>query len=577
VVGSTSNLCKKEGMNARSLPMLDDIPIRTKLVHVVVGCLQSALLGGVVFGWPSLNSFLTETAGDGPRVSSQTVFVMFVLATFFSGISPITFGILQEATGPRAASVVAHLLFIAGCLLFSQSDMQSPMYLPAVCLLAFSGPGAHASVMCVTNLFTPQFKGLVTLLFTMSFHLSFAVFFVVDQLWYNYQFNYHDIFDGYAVVVSLSMVLSLLLWPDSSYDLHSWRRREGGGNFEMLSAISSSSHGSPPVSETTTVESPLFTDGGHSPNHSPNPSQPLSTPTSTSSSFADSRALEARLSAAKPYHRVHEAPLSAQLQSRAFIHLIIFFVLSSLWANLYLGTLVWQLGDIFSKSVSEEYSGQLALAMASGLFCTPVCAALLGGHGQDSFGFPALAGIVATSCLAWSLLQITGGQASITTAFYCYAVFRSTLYTYVYSFVADVFGQSSFGIVVGLLHASSGVVGLAQLPLGWFAVGSCHNASTTLAAQICTRGRWGVIHFSQAVTCLGLIYVAYFDWTLRRKSEERVTRITRDMASFRKHSKIIARYGATAVDAASPGAGVELLGRSRSGTTSTSTEAARHV
>lgn len=550
--------------------MLDDIPIGIKLVHVVVGCLQSALLGGVLFGWPSLNSFLTETVGEGPRLSSQAVFVMFVLATFFSGVSPITFGILQEATGPRAASVVAHLLFISGCLLFSQSDLQSPMYLPAVCLLAFSGPGAHASVMCVTNLFTPQFKGLFTLLLTMSFHLSFAMFFIVDQLWFNYQFNYHDIFDGYAVVVSLSMVLSLLLWPDSSYDLHSWRSREG--KFEMLSTISS--HGSPPVSETTTVESPLFTDGGHSPNHSPTPSLglPPSTPTS---SYADSRAVEARLSAAKPYHRIHEAPLAVQLQSRAFIHLVIFFVLSSLWANLYLGTLVWQLGDIFGKSVSEEYSGQLALVMASGLFCTPICAALLGGHGQDSLGFPALAGIVATSCLAWSLLQLTGGKASITAAFYCYAVFRSTLYTYAYSFVADVFGQSSFGIVVGLLHASSGVVGLAQLPLGWFAVGSCHNASTTLAAQICTRGRWGVIFFSQAVTCLGLLYVAYFDWTLRRKSEERVARITRDLASFRKHSKIIARYGATTADAVSSGAGVELFGRGRSGTTST--EATRYV
>jgi len=398
------------------------------------------------------------------------------------------------------------------------------MYLPAVSLMAFAGPGAHAAVMGVSNLF-PSHKGFITILLTMSFHLSFAALYVVNSLWLHLRCTYHELFEGYAVVVGASMCLSLFLWPDDSFD-----EPLQSGEFTPLSNVSS--RGTTYTAETT-VESP-----------SSSPLPNLESPSGALRSF-DDRALQTRLRSAEPYLKVRDAPIWDQVLSRPFVHLFFFFVISALWANFFVGTASIQLGDLFTKTGSAELSGQLSLAMAAGSLCVPISALVLDMPKES--GFPLLATLVGLTCLAWSFLQLSSSSSPnlATTSFFVYAAFRSFLYAYTYSFVADAFGSANFGLIVGVLHAASGVVSIVQLPLAWYALGTCHNATTQLAADLCTHGRWAVVQFCQALSTVWMLYVAYYDWTVRDRAKSRQDRIMRDVASYRRHSsQLVAAKGA---------------------------------
>lgn len=156
-------------------------------------------------------------------------------------------------------------------------------------------------------------------------------------------------------------------------------------------------------------------------------------------SVSSASAAVAAASTLRPYRQVHNAPLSDQLKSRAFVQLLAFFSLASLWANLFVGTAALQLGDVFGRQVAGEYSGQLSLAMAAGLVCVPLSATVMDHH---QYSYPLLAAVVAMSCLAWSLLQLAASPALIAPSFAFYAAFRSVLYTYTYSMVADVFDST---------------------------------------------------------------------------------------------------------------------------------------
>ena len=143
--------------------------------------------------------------------------MMFVTAAFFSFLGPLLLGIILDYFGPRVCSLTSIFLICIGCVLFGLSDRdQRPYFLPALCLIAFGGPGAQSAIIHLANLF-PNWKATTTAFLTGSFQLSFIIFLIFDQLWLWKNISYSQLFFGYTFICLLNAVVSFWLWPDTPY------------------------------------------------------------------------------------------------------------------------------------------------------------------------------------------------------------------------------------------------------------------------------------------------------------------------------------------------------------------------
>lgn len=142
---------------------------------------------------------------------------MFVIAISVSLLGPLVLGVVLDYYGPRICSLISIAIIICGCILFGYSDIDSfPYFLPAICLIAFGGPGVQSSIIHLSNLF-PSWKATATALITGSFQLSFIIFFIFDQLWAIEKIAYQKLFFSYCGVCIINAIISLLLWPDVPY------------------------------------------------------------------------------------------------------------------------------------------------------------------------------------------------------------------------------------------------------------------------------------------------------------------------------------------------------------------------
>jgi len=582
------------------------------LFALALGCLQSALLGGVIFGWASVSgTFLTENKDGSPALSSTYIHATFVVATFFAGLSPSVFGILQESVGPRWSSVIAHSFFIAGCLLFAASSSEAPHYMSAVSLMAFAGPGAHSAALCASAFFD-YYRGFATVLLTASFQASFLVLFFVNQAWEQSHYTYREIFTSYAVVAFLSLCLSVAVWPDQHFDhappspsssfvsastyasASASAASRGGGQFSALStssehdsdpqyfippsaspfsatasasagpttaATASSSSGSSTAFSQHSLASPYsdadaLDNNNSSSNSNNNNNQGQSQgqgqgqgqgrarrPSLRESiqiTTASSREALAPLEDVKPYEETFNAPLPDQLKSRAFLLLLASFVASSFWANFFVGTASWQLGDELGREAGRGIAAYVSPLLAAGALLIPLFAFVMG---RLRFGFPLLAAGTACAGILWGFLLLVVSRDTVLPAICACSVFRTALYAHTYSFTLDVFGPASFGALVGVLHAASGVVGLLQLPLAQSTLGSCHLAITALAKDTCTQGHWSVANLLLVLSSCALFFPAYEDWRLRYRVESRRRRITKEVAVFRRYGTMLVQTG----------------------------------
>ena len=190
-----------------------------RVANIVIGCFQNITAGGILFGWASISgSLLLATPTDGgPGLGHDYIHIMFVTASFFSFLGPLLLGAILDSYGPRVCSVTSMLFISCGCILFAVSNVPNfPMFIPALSMIAFGGPGVQSAIVHLCNLF-PGKKGTATAFITGSFQLSFIIFLVFDQLWHFYKYDYQTLFMGYGVVSLCNTILSLLFWPDEPY------------------------------------------------------------------------------------------------------------------------------------------------------------------------------------------------------------------------------------------------------------------------------------------------------------------------------------------------------------------------
>ena len=277
-----------------------------RLVLVTTGMVQITLGAGLVVGWAGIaGSILTaprDDGGAGLLLDETTLLYGYAAASNY--LSPIFLGVLLDHCGPRTASFVSNGLVAIGCLFFGRSTTFQQFAI-SISLVAFGGPGVQTSVIHTANLF-PANKYFVMGLVGECITLSFAVFPLMDLLWHAYEVDFETLFYGQSILVGLSAITSLCIWPDTPYEQVNVQEQEGKDTDADGGAETENLLPTPPVVKGGGAELPL-----------------------------------------------QNQPLLKQLTSGDYIRLSIFFLVTSFYANLYIATVTTEVSLRVSVCVSE--------------------------------------------------------------------------------------------------------------------------------------------------------------------------------------------------------------------------------
>ena len=483
----------------------EKLSFRTRLAYITLACQQNMTMGGIIFGWASISGSLLVSAVEegGPGLTREYVHIMFVIASFFNFLGPLLLGIVLDSYGPRICSILSISCIAVGCALFAMSSVdKSPYFIPAMCLVAFGGPGAQNAIIHLSNLF-PYWKATATAVITGSFQLSFIIFFIFDYLWQR-SWNYRSIFLTYSAFCVFNIILSALVWPDKAFNFDTQLQIDKGT--QDLESIKLESEALKNQMGLIRYPSQIMKKATNSPFFS-------------TSDYTEHKNLK-------------ELNLKDQILSSTYIYVCMFFVITSFWCNFFIGTIDLQLGDmqVFNNQALKMYGNIFTLVMSLGIFGIPVIGALM-----DKTGFPMTSFITLLFALGWSLLLLMETPNSLIGAFICYSIFRTFLFTFLFAYLADTMGFKYFGILAGLMFVFGGIFSLIQYPLVEWASGTCHfitnNADFRMAH--CDRGQWRNLNILMVISFVALFSFSYQDF-LRRKREKLLESHSQYFVSFRE-------------------------------------------
>ena len=520
------------------------------------------------------STLLSASVKDGGTgLDIDAIQFIYVAASFFNSMGPLFLGVVLDYYGPRVCSFVSVLLIFAGFILFSFSDPSDFNYFAlAMCLISFGGPGAQSAIIHLSNLF-PNQKATMTAIITGCFQLSFIIFYVFDFMWESFGWSFSELFQIYCIVMVANIAITLLFWPDKplNYDDQMQKLDLINPHTEVnqdLKHISTSYKLPSTMFQPTefmmeeltpsrmSKTRPLDGIGAYgSASISKNPidvngerediksffSEPSSEISNNITDSVERQRID-RLENALRENRYPKAlelvsfglaqevamltqtetccmddvdgfldpmaqSLFQQLTSYAFIRLNVFFIVCSFWTNFYVGTAVTQLGDeqIVPLDECANYGQSLTLFMSGGVVAIPFIGSLM-----DNYGFPITMLVTIFFGIVWTGLLITTDSNLLYLSFIFYALFRTFLYTFIFSYLADKLGFEYYGILAGVLFFFSGLVGLAQYNLSVWAGGTCITAPAD-EIESCSHGEWKFLNRTMMVTLLGLLYFPWQD------------------------------------------------------------------
>jgi len=427
-------------------------------------------------------------------------------------------------------------------------------FMSGMCLISFGGSGVQNAIIHLSNLF-PEYKGTMTAIITGSFQLSFVIFYLFNLAWEGMGWTCSQLFQTYAILSCGSVILSVLVWPDSAlnYDEqmallcsadsagldlgHTGEasNRESKGRYrlpskmvELAAAQRGSSYDSlQTASDRRSVEA-FF---AKSP---PKSMQNVEYSGKVGSTRASPpRAVD--ILANEMAHLTHTErwcmesgciasgdqldpmvqSLGEQMTSLAFIRLAVLFTFCSFWANFYIGTAVTQLADldILPQDQISKYGSYLTLSMTAGVLFIP-----LSGWLMDVYGYPTTMLVTILSSIVWAFFLCLQNADFLIPSFVAYAFFRTLLYTFIFSYMADRLGFQFFGILVGVLFIISGFMGLLQYPFSEWAYGNCYS---TNGASNCSSGQWSILNHFMFANFVLLLFFPFQDHVERRELQRR--------------------------------------------------------
>jgi len=372
-------------------------------------------------------------------------------------------------------------------------------------LIAFGGPGVQSATIHVSNRF-PTAKATATSIITGSFSLSFAVFLIFDKLWSTMQLDFKTLFVGYSFVCLGCLVLSLLMWPDQPYSFEEEIKKQpelaekdpedfSVGMLRQPSVFKKNSLGvsnAPPTPQTSMYK---VAQG------QPKTSQAQ------------------RMLQQRRRKNLKQRSFWRQLRSAPFVRLTVFFCIGTFWANAYMGWLAFELGDqqaaygLDSRGRSNAQAQFTAMTTLLGVLGLPFV-----GYLMDKKGFPWTAVTTAGLAAGFGLccLVPSAGPALMYLGFALYSVFRTFLFTYFFACLADALGFRFFGVLSGVSFLLAGLVGLLQVPITTYAVGTCHKDFS----PDCSEGNWAQVNLFQLISFALLFVFPIMDFQDQAKSRE---------------------------------------------------------
>ncbi|GMH54214.1 hypothetical protein TrLO_g6396 [Triparma laevis f. longispina] len=444
-------------------------------IYILLAILQNFLAGGLFFGWASLSSTLF-TSPNGCNLTPSQVSTIFSCGSFTNFMSPLLLGVLLDTSGPRITSFISLFIVALGLLGFSLSS-SFVGFLTATLCISFGGPGVQNSLIHLGNV-RPEKRSLLTSFITGAFSLSFVVYAGFEKIW-EAGYNYETIFGAYGLVIFGTSLLSLAVWPDTSYDskgrLTKPVVKEKATPSEKTPLTSSSqishyttshtSHTSHPPRRSPSP--PPTTLRGVGQNHSfqpskaplnsylrPNPKGQMSThPSFVLSTVAFATGQLDNLN-------VKDQPFAYQVKSLSYFRIVLFFALLSYVANFGVGSVGLMLSDFKADNLST-LTTEFSVISGLGVLGMPIVGWLLDKQGE---AFTA----VVTSCLGICYCVLFLNEMFIT-SFWFYSMFRSFLFCYFFANLPVVMGFKYFGILAGIAFAASGAgaCGLAAMLPIW--------------------------------------------------------------------------------------------------------------
>jgi MFS family permease len=228
--------------------------------------------------------------------------------------------------------------------------------------------------------------------------------------------------------------------------------------------------------------------------------------------------------------------------SGEFIRLTWFFVICSFFANFYIGSFDVALGDMDYLSVDEQhYYGKLfTIVITCGIVLIPLIGTIM-----DKYGFPLAAMFTTSTGVIWSILLLTQSKVTLFLSFLFYCMFRTSLYTFVFAYLADTLGFKYFGVLGGVMFVFGGVLNFLQVPISNLASGTCHlhltmteithltkqETITNTTDAPCTNGYWLELNCVMGVLIASTYYFAYEDWKQRQQKREATENLRRHTLS----------------------------------------------
>ena len=331
---------------------------RRKKLLVAFAILQNVFVGGIVFGWAGIAGTLliapTKDGGAGLTLNQTTD--IFAMAAFFASFSSLPLGVVLDRWGPRVASFLSNIIIALGVQTMASAHSCTAFGV-GTCMIAFGGPGIQSSVVHLANLFPDNLFFVMTFV-NGSICCSFAILPLFGILWETYGVGIGSMFQAYLLVVLFSALGSLMLWPDSPYEI------DNSGLNELLLTPTIRKTPFPPASPQKLVK--------ESTQHTHLIEQPLDSylrsngvQLSRHESFLVSRkALEKGIVSLVS---LKDLPFRKQLTSGSYIRMLVLFIATSFFANFYIASITTEvcLKDSYAYTTLSGVSLSHSLCLSS--------------------------------------------------------------------------------------------------------------------------------------------------------------------------------------------------------------------
>ncbi|TMW56381.1 hypothetical protein Poli38472_006391 [Pythium oligandrum] len=449
----------------------EESPMNARRRFLMIGfaMLQCFLGAGVVFGWTSIAPILQNEriynelceAGESfCEAQSVQLHFVFTIATSSNMCANLFLGLLFDKAGPRITKVISLLLVVVGSLLVGRARYRDggsgfDFFLPGMAMIGFGGTGIQLSSIHLSNLF-PESKSLVTCCIVGTLQLSFVIFAVFGLLYERLGYSMAQIFDGYAILVSLTLIGTLFLSPDTPFDTDD-DEDESQEVYEI-------DHANHPMRSPIRLPTVFKKDEN---------SLLLSTPQLIKAKLAalaargngrrtnGSPSLEQELRLARMQPSLVNRSFKTQVSSPQFVLLLWLFSVGILWCNYFVGSLGDQLRWKGLSPVDvTTLLGYFGILLPAGVVFIPFIGWLL-----DLWGHVLVTLLCCLVGLAYTLCTWSSHVSLLVVGFVLYSLFRTALFALAFAYLGQTFGFRHFGVLSGLTFCVAALVGLLQTPL----------------------------------------------------------------------------------------------------------------